>query len=411
MDNLKESVVEKIVQNCFTLYDSLPKNGKPIDKEWTVLSCFIEYNTATEKIEVVSLGTGSKCVGASKMTPNGSILNDSHAEIFARRGFLLYLYENIDKALKDKQSIFNKENSQLKLKDNIQYIFYSSQLPCGDASIISQNGDGEHYGDVLTNQKRGTLDDVSEIEFKRQKVEDYINKTGAKCLPQCEQDLKEPGANIQLVLGQVRTKPGRGDRTLSVSCSDKIAKWIQLGVQGSLLSMLCEPIYIKHFIFGGGVPFSRQSLQRALLSRSESPLSLDVVPGFYQSSSVFTNISSDVNVKPAPGSIVWTKSFSQRPEVAVQGRKLGVTVKKATSPACSLCISKYNLYKKFLHILNTNEDLKQRICNQDKIETIPYNKMKRKSIIYYEKWLDIKEKFFKTWTVKPDMWDFCININ
>lgn len=86
-------------------------------------------------------------------------------------------------------------------------------------------------------------------------------------------------------------------------------------------------------------------------------------------------------------------------------------MKKTTSPGCSLCISKYNLYKKFLHIINRNEDLKQKICGQDNIDKIPYNKMKRKSTNYIEQWLNVKEKFFKTWTNKPDMWDFCINIS
>ncbi|XP_047022762.1 tRNA-specific adenosine deaminase 1 [Helicoverpa zea] len=412
MHNLSDTLVEKVVQNCFNIYYKLPKNGKPIEKEWTVLSCFVQYDKSNERTEVVSLGSGSKCVGATKMVPNGSILNDSHAEVFARRGFLIYLYENVRKALNNKESIFNYDNGKLILKDNIEFIFYSSQLPCGDASIISQQGDQEHHGDVLNPQKRPADDDNCDIEVKKWKGDDYVLKTGAKCLPQCEQDVKDQGTNIQLHLGQVRTKPGRGDRTLSVSCSDKIAKWVHLGVQGSLLSMLCEPIYIKHFIFGAGVPYSKDSLHRALLNRPEcSSLKLEVEPQFYQTSLVFSNISSENYTRPAPGSIVWVKTTNQLLEVAVQGRKLGVTVKKAISPACSLNISKYNLYKQFLKTLNTNEELKQKICGQEQIESIPYNKMKKKSTRYYEKWLDVKEKFFRTWTVKPDMWDFCVNLN
>lgn len=50
--------------------------------------------------------------------------------------FLIYLYENVRKALNNKESIFNYDNGKLILKDNIEFIFYSSQLPCGDASII-----------------------------------------------------------------------------------------------------------------------------------------------------------------------------------------------------------------------------------------------------------------------------------
>lgn len=311
MPNLSDIFIENLVRNCFNVYDKLPKTGKPIEKEWTVLSCFIEYDKSNENLEVVSLGTGSKCIGATKMSPTGCLLNDSHAEVFARRGFLLYLYDNIDKALKHEPSVFNHQDGQLKLKDDIEFIFYSSQLPCGDASIISVDGGEEHYGDVLKLQKREAEVDVCEIEVKKQKMEDYVNKTGAKCLPHCEQDSKEMGI-IQLHLGQVRTKPGRGDRTLSVSCSDKIAKWIHLGVQGCLLNMLCEPIYIKHFIFGAGVPYSEESLQRAFLNRSHClPLQLDVVPQFYQTTLVFTNVSSEFNTKPAPGSIIWIKSSSQ----------------------------------------------------------------------------------------------------
>ena len=45
------------------------------------------------------------------------------------------------------------------------------------------------------------------------------------------QDLKLPGAEYHTSLGAVRTKPGRGDPTRSLSCSDKMLKWRALGMQ------------------------------------------------------------------------------------------------------------------------------------------------------------------------------------
>jgi len=39
----------------------------------------------------------------------------------------------------------------------------------------------------------------------------------------------------------VQKKPGRGDVTLSVSCSDKISRWNVVGVQGLHFEILLQP--------------------------------------------------------------------------------------------------------------------------------------------------------------------------
>lgn len=53
-------------------------------------------------------------------------------------------------------------------------------------------------------------------------------------------------------LGVLRTKPGRADApaVLSMSCSDKIARWSVLGIQGSLASSIFRPIYLSGIIIG-----------------------------------------------------------------------------------------------------------------------------------------------------------------
>lgn len=293
--------VDEIVEKCIDAYNKLPKTGKPNGTEWTVLSCIVKIKN-NEHLEVISIGTGSKCIGATKMCPNGLVLNDSHAEVMARRGFLIYLYDNIERTFNGQESIFEICQNKCKLVDGVQFVFFSSQLPCGDASIVPKEGDEQQFGEIVKSRKRKFEDitpDVADIDKD-------IYRTGAKCLPSSKQDPKNVGIGYHL-LGQVRTKPGRGDPTLSVSCSDKIARWINLGIQGSLINMfLVEPIYIEHFVFGANVPYSEESLKRALLYRNNvSDSKIPCIPKFYQSTRNFNNIRSKDLTRPTPGSIVW----------------------------------------------------------------------------------------------------------
>ncbi|KAB1998877.1 hypothetical protein ES319_D12G120600v1 [Gossypium barbadense] len=232
-----------VADKVFSLYKSLPKKGKPQGREVTVLAAFL-LSSPSQDTEVIALGTGTKCIGRSKLTHSGNIVNDSHAEIIARRALLRFFYAEIQ-CLNDnngfQNSIFESEldgsgGIKYKIRAAWKLHLYISQLPCGDASLSLVPSSIAEHGDC------------SEL------------------------------------IGLVQRKPGRGDTTLSVSCSDKIARWNVVGVQGALLSYFLRPVYL-HSVTVGRSPYVSEDvclvkqLKRSLFERV-TPLSNELIKPF-----------------------------------------------------------------------------------------------------------------------------------
>ncbi|RUS18981.1 hypothetical protein BC937DRAFT_88113 [Endogone sp. FLAS-F59071] len=144
---------DKVASACIQQFHKLSKQGKPLihpaKAEWTVLAGVVSVQTCDDgdyTMQVVSLGTGLKCLPFSKMSPNGDLLNDAHAEVVARRGFIKYLLNQLACVIDDEAlGIFRfttddeREASADEIGyppvftrkgQNISYHMYISQSPC-----------------------------------------------------------------------------------------------------------------------------------------------------------------------------------------------------------------------------------------------------------------------------------------
>ena len=170
--------------------------------------------------EVVCVTTGTKCINGEYMSDRGSSLNDCHAEILARRCLRSYFYAQLALLLDESTSqgsIFqpSARGCGFMLKPNVKFHLYISTSTCGDARIFApheltaDDASDDIGGDRHPNRMaRGQL---------RTKIE-----SGEGTIP-----VKSSVAVIQTWDGILQ-----GERLLTMSCSDKVARWNVLGVQG-----------------------------------------------------------------------------------------------------------------------------------------------------------------------------------
>uniref|UniRef100_A0A8B9GH89 Adenosine deaminase RNA specific n=1 Tax=Amazona collaria TaxID=241587 RepID=A0A8B9GH89_9PSIT len=266
---------EKIERTEGMNIPELPVSGSTLHDQLAMLShqCF---NTLTARIQhsllgrkilaaiimrkgskglgvVVSIGTGNRCVKGEELSLKGETVNDCHAEIISRRGFVRFLYSELMKynpsdPSSAEESIFEPAGGKrLKVKRSVTFHLYISTAPCGDGALFDKScsdqasmvGQAQHQP-LFENPKQGKL---------RTKVEN-----GEGTIPVESSDIVPTWDGIQ-----------HGERLRTMSCSDKILRWNVLGLQGALLSHFLEPVYLSSLTLG--YLYSQGHLTRAICCR------------------------------------------------------------------------------------------------------------------------------------------------
>ncbi|KAG8562842.1 hypothetical protein GDO81_015834 [Engystomops pustulosus] len=447
---------DEIAALCYEHYcTKLPKQGQPdTSKEWTLMAAVIQVMSSVGKTDVrkvVALGTGTKCIGQSKLRKSGDILQDSHAEIIAKRSFQRYLLHQLSLALSRSQDCIlvpGNDTNKWTLKPGVSFVFFTSHTPCGDASIIpmlslddqlfptstaasqtiplpcspitASNKRKQVDCDSTTSKKRRLVGSNQETkrETELQDKEESagftpeaidVFRTGAKCVPGEPQDRHNPGLDYHTV-GVLRVKPGRGDRTISMCCSDKMARWNVLGCQGALLMhFLQQPIYLSSVVVGK-CPFTLQSMERALYQRcqivSDLPEGFQVhKPQILQSQLQFPHgrdalrkADSARRLVPCGAAISWCAVLHQPLDVTANGYRQGTTKKAIGTPQSRSRICKVELFHMFCHLL---ENLSEEEIPKSLRELKTYSDYKEAAVSYQEAWRQMREQVFTSWIRTP----------
>ncbi|UZJ54066.1 hypothetical protein CBS101457_003386 [Exobasidium rhododendri] len=364
------SLADKVAASCLAQYKQLPQRGaKPTIRgdgkyEWTILAGVVLQ--IGEGYHCISLCTGVKTLPYNSLSENGDLLHDSHAEVLARRAARRWLLNRLADEQEAKtgaaelegvRRVFTKDSDsapRYRLVTGVLLHLYCSKLPCGDMSTSS-----------LLEEciKTGHAD--------RKAPRRIVTLRGRSAL-------SDPHLHL-------RTKPGRPQSmpSISMSCTDKLAMWSMVGMQGSLLSRWVAPIFFKTIVIGVDSTqrtksydeFAQecemilQEKRRMCSHEGDGVRVLSTTLPFASSREItrekllisrpdarVEGPSEEQDLVPAAGSIVWIRG--EKVENIIEGKRQGAGLPKDKSlPLAPLARSKLSKIDFFLLALHATSIL------------------------------------------------------
>lgn len=285
--------------------------SRSTERGQTVLAAVVARDARCEppRLRVVSLGTGTKFLCAADIDADalsGTKVRDCHAEVLARRGMKRFLYAQIRAARRlylprDAEDANARSNApgvaedeeerwlvlepvpgvaptRWRVKEEVSFHLYTSSAPCGNATVKRwARGAKETFDDTLGPFALPARTPGNDEHDKRH------NSFGSIAEGQLAFLWKRDPFESEKTAGDVRAEvarrprgpvpadavpPGTSTRGRVLTCSDKLAVWSCVGVQGALLlarGFLAEPVRFASVTVGR--KFNRAIGRRALCCR------------------------------------------------------------------------------------------------------------------------------------------------
>jgi tRNA-specific adenosine deaminase 1 len=103
---------------------------------WTVYSAIIARNKTSSELELISFGSGIRCLPDKLIEGHrDSLVHDMHAEVLCRRAFNSFVFQNLTDILKNnvidhKYLKLDQSSGKYYWNEEQDLIFYTSQSPC-----------------------------------------------------------------------------------------------------------------------------------------------------------------------------------------------------------------------------------------------------------------------------------------
>ena len=227
------SFCDKVAAMSHSFYTQLQQGLQHPQPGRKVIAAFIMENTERKHMEVVSIGSGTHFITGDNISCEGIVVNDSHAEVVARRSLMRFFYKELLEKVTHGSTVFidSETTGLVQISDKLKLHLYISTAPCGDGGLFSRSDDenrvppsDDSHKPTMHNKKQGIL---------RTKLEG-----GEGTIPVGESSEQTWDGIL------------RGERLRTMSCSDKILRWNVLGLQGALLGHFMKPVYMSSLTLG-----------------------------------------------------------------------------------------------------------------------------------------------------------------